>query len=302
MAAVLQSTDRPLLIKGYLPASGALRAALEEFVAVDSKAKILRDAEKYVYQGKIPQAIAEYQKIIKSDPADVLTLNTIGDLCLRQGKIQEANGYFAKVADSYSRNNFTLKAIAVYKKILTADPDNLEVNITLAGLHSKQGLNVDARNQYLRVADISAKLGKDREALAAYEKVVELDPSNFGIWTKLAEIYLKEGVKDRAHASFVGAARALTKSGDLKAAIASYKRAALLNPVNREAMKGFLDVSLQAGDLSGILDQLKKSLVISADDTALLEMLGLAQLASKDIDDASETFGTLVAQIGRAHV
>ena len=264
-------------------------------MAVDSKAKILRDAEKYVYQGKIPQAIAEYQKIIKSDPADVLTLNTIGDLCLRQGKIQEANGYFAKVADSYSRNNFTLKAIAVYKKILTADPDNLDVNITLAGLHSKQGLNVDARNQYLRVADISSKLGKEREALAAYEKVVELDPSNFGVWTKLAEVYLKEGAKDRAHASFVGAARALTKSGDLRAAIASYKRAALLNPVNREAMKGYLDVSLQAGDLSGILDQLKKSLVISADDTALLEMLGLAQLANKDFDDASKTLETLVS-------
>jgi tetratricopeptide (TPR) repeat protein len=118
---------------------------------------------------------------------------------------------------------------------------------------------------------------------------------NFGVWTKLAEAYLKEGIKDRAHASFVGAARALTKSGDLRAAMASYKRAAQLNPVNREAMKGFLEVSLQSGDLSGIIDQLKKSLVVAADDVALLEMLGIAQLANKDFEDASKTFGTLVS-------
>lgn len=53
-------------------------------VAADSKAKFLHDAERYVLHGKVQQAIGEYLKIIRFDPNDVLILNTIGDLYLRQ--------------------------------------------------------------------------------------------------------------------------------------------------------------------------------------------------------------------------
>jgi pilus assembly protein FimV len=90
-------------------------------VAADSKAKLLQDAEKYVLQGRLQQAIGEYLKVIKSDPKDVLILNTIGDLYLRQKNSHEANKYFSQVAETYVQNNFFLKAIAVYKKILNAD-------------------------------------------------------------------------------------------------------------------------------------------------------------------------------------
>ncbi len=60
-------------------------------MASDSKAKILREGERFVQQGKISLAINEYLKIIRIDPEDVLTLNTIGDLYLRQGRLSEAN-------------------------------------------------------------------------------------------------------------------------------------------------------------------------------------------------------------------
>jgi tetratricopeptide (TPR) repeat protein len=113
-------------------------------VAADSKAKHLHDAEKYVLQGKIQQAIGEYLKITKIDPDDVLTLNTIGDLYLRQNNIPEANKYFARVAENYVRNNFFLKAIAVYRKILSADANNLDINATIAALYAKQGLSIEA--------------------------------------------------------------------------------------------------------------------------------------------------------------
>ena len=109
------------------------------------------------------QAIGEYLKIVKLDPNDVLILNTIGDLYLRQKNISEANKYFSRVAENYVRNNFFLKAIAVYKKILSADPNNLEINATMASLYAKQGLSIDARNQYLKVAALLEKEGRSRE-------------------------------------------------------------------------------------------------------------------------------------------
>jgi tetratricopeptide (TPR) repeat protein len=262
----------------------------------DSKTKLLRDAEKYVLQGKMQQAIAEYLKIIKNDPNDVLTLNTIGDLYLRQGKVSEANKYFSQVAENYARNNFLLKAIAVYKKILNAEPGNLEINLTVASLFMKQGLNVDARNQYLRVAELCAKEGKTREARDAYEKVAEMDPLNFSVQLKLAEIHLAEGAKDKAHAYFAGAARAQAKAGDNKGALNSFKRALQLDPVDVELMKNFLDTCIHLADVTPVLEQLKKSLGMAPDNVALHEMLGHACLAARDPAGAEKAFQFVLSQ------
>ena len=43
-----------------------------------NKAKVLSAAEKYVQQGKLQNAIAEYEKVSKQDPKDLTVLNTIG--------------------------------------------------------------------------------------------------------------------------------------------------------------------------------------------------------------------------------
>jgi tetratricopeptide (TPR) repeat protein len=156
--------------------------------------------------GKVQQAIGEYLKIIKSDPNDVLTLNTIGDLYLRQGNSHEANKYFSQVAENYVSNNFFLKAIAVYKKILNADPDNLNINATMASLYAKQGLSIDARNQYQRVAALLEKNGNFNELVGVYEKIVELNPANSAVQQKLAELYLSQGDKEKSYQYWMGAA------------------------------------------------------------------------------------------------
>ncbi|HYK87307.1 MAG TPA: tetratricopeptide repeat protein [Acidobacteriota bacterium] len=265
-------------------------------MATDNKTKLLHDAEKYVLQGKIPQAIAEYLKIIKTDPDDVLTLNTIGDLFLRQGKVSEANSYFSRVAENYARNNFFLKSIAVYKKILNADPNNLEINLTLASLYLKQGQNVEARNLYQRVAELCAKEGKTRESRDAYEKVVEIDPQNYSVQLKLAEIHLAEGSKDKAQANFAGAARAQVKAGDLNAALASFRRAIQLSPLDVEVMRGFLEASIQLGEVIPALEQLRKSLAIAPDNPTLHGMLGQACLANKDAEGALAAFQFVISQ------
>ncbi len=265
-------------------------------MAGDDKARFLRDAEKLVTHGKIPQAINEYLKILKADPNDVLTLNTVGDLYLRLGKVPEATKYFSQVADTYTRNNFLLKAIAVYKKILRADAGNLPINQTLAELLARQGLHVDARNQYLRLAEVYSNEGKKRESVQAYEKAAELDPANSDVQLKLAQIYLSEGNKERARSFFTGAARAQAKAGKHKDAVSSYQQAMQLDPLDAAALKGFLDASDRLGDVTPVLEQLKKSLKIAPDNVALLELLAQAYIASGDLEGALKAFQTVVSQ------
>src|SRR6476619_4948584 len=95
-----------------------------------NKQKVLSVAEKFVQQGKLPNAIAEYEKILKADPKDLTVSNTVGDLYATQG--------------------FTVKAIAMYKKLTKLKPA-LDGVLRLAELYTQQGLFNDARAQYLQV-------------------------------------------------------------------------------------------------------------------------------------------------------
>lgn len=263
-------------------------------MASDSKAKILREGERYVQQGKISLAINEYLKIIKTDPDDVLTLNTIGDLYLRQGRVADANRLFFQVAENYARNNFLLKSIAVYKKVLNSEPQNMEVNLLLATLYARQGMNIDARSQYMHVAELCSREGKTQESLEAYEKVVEIDPMNSPIHLKLATTFLSQGVKDKAHHYFIGAARAQAKASDTQAAMGSFRRALEINPVSSDALKGFFESALQAGDVAAGLNQLQNSIGCLPDDPALRELLARVYLAAGDMDRAEQQLRMLI--------
>ncbi len=264
-------------------------------MAADSKVKLLQEAERYVLHGKIQQAIAEYLKIIKLDPDDILILNTIGDLYLRQGNQAEANKYFSRVAENYVRNNFFLKAIAVFKKILKADPNNLDINMTMASLFSKQGLSLDARNQYLFVASLLEKDGKTKECLDVYEKIVELDPSNSAIQKKLAELHMANGAEEQAHAHWAGAARAQAKAGDMQGALDSYRRAVDLDLLDMNALKGFLECCRHTGNMEEALERLTKSVDLAPQNLDMREMLGQAYLATGDPSAAAKAYQVVIS-------
>ena len=265
-------------------------------MAGDSKAKLQREAERFVLQGKLPQAINEYLKIIKIDPEDILTLNTIGDLQLRLGKPKDASTYFSQVAEHYARNNFILKAIAVYKKILSCDSQNLAVHKTLASLYAKQGLNVEARNEFLYIADMCSREGKSADAQQAYEKVADLDPSNASAQLKLAEIYGKDGANEKAHFYLMAAAKAQSKAGDYSAALSSFERALAVQPADIRAMTGLLDCCMRLGKVTHALEALKKSAEAGHENSDLLDMLVKTYLAADDIPNAT---ATLMRLIGR---
>src|SRR6202162_307275 len=66
-----------------------------------NKSKALENALKFLNQGKVAQAIAEYQQILRNDPKDQATLMTVGDLFARQGDMTQAIQYFERLAPVY---------------------------------------------------------------------------------------------------------------------------------------------------------------------------------------------------------
>jgi len=264
-------------------------------VAADSKVKYRNEAEKYMLQGKIKQAIGEYAKIVQEDPNDVLTLNTIGDLHLTLGNTAEANNCFVKVAGNYVRNNFFLKAIAVYKKILRADPKNLEINTTIASLYAQQGLNTDACNQYIRLVGLYEESGDSKEVLNTYKKIVELDPANGSIQKKLAEAYLASEEKETGREYLISAARALLKTGDHPGAMHCLEQADAIAPLDIDGLKALLECCLKTDSIPAILDRLQKTLSSEPDNPDIMEMLGRAHLAHNDPEAAADVLQAAIA-------
>src|SRR5438067_12871629 len=174
-----------------------------------NKTKVMQAAERNVLQGKIANAIAEYEKVMEHDPRDLTVQNTLGDLYSRTGRTEDALQCFRKVADAYATDGFAMKAIAMYKKINKINPNALECILKLGELYSLQGLFSDARAQYVSAAEHKLSRGDSEGAAGVYRKALELDPENAHMQQRLAELYLSSGKQDQAAEIYIMAAQSL---------------------------------------------------------------------------------------------
>jgi len=223
-----------------------------------NKAKVLKSAEKYVIQGKISHAISEYQKLIKEDPTDLPLVNTLGDLYVRIGNIPEAIKCFTRLAESYDNGSFVVRAIAMYKKVSKIDPGQLQALQRLADLYLRQGLISDARTHYLQVAETLLKKNENENAASIFQKIIEVDPENPILETRLAEVYQKLGKRPEAIQALHAAAQKYRKKGSLDEAESLLKRAFELDESNMEVMLSYAGVLSDSGKEDEALTQLNR--------------------------------------------
>jgi pilus assembly protein FimV len=260
-----------------------------------NKQKVLSTAEKYVQQGKMQNAIAEYEKVLKADPKDLTVTNTVGDLYSRLGEADKATNCFKAVGDAYANQGFTVKAIAMYKKISKLQP-SLESVLKLAELYTQQGLFNDARAQYLQVAEEFLKSGELDNAVRIFQKILEMDPENTAMRIRLAEVYVRLGKKNEAWQIFSAAAEALRAKGSLPAAEEVLQRMLTLDPGNGYALLMQGRNLLEAGDAEAAIESLQKVSDLDSNPDGLRDLLK-AYLKTGRLSDA----GTLASKLLTVH-
>jgi len=238
-----------------------------------NKAKVLSSAEKYVQQGKLQNAINEYEKVVKEDAKDLTVLNTIGDLYARLGQADKAAGYFRRVGEAYANDGFTVKAIAMYKKITKLNPSATECLQKLAELYTQQGLYNDARQQYVLLADSLIRSSELEAAARVFQKMLELDPENAAMQSKLAELYLKMGKRNEAQDIFFRAAESLYQRAAMDAADEALGRVLSIDPTNSRAVLMRGKIALESGDGAGAVCHLEKITGLDKSPEALHAML-----------------------------
>ncbi|HEV7698970.1 MAG TPA: tetratricopeptide repeat protein, partial [Pyrinomonadaceae bacterium] len=204
------------------------------------RAKAMRNAERFVAQGKIRSAIDEYRSVVDNDPRDIATLNMLGDLYAKSSDKQAAVKCYMQVAEHYNGQGFSQKAIAIYNKISRIQPDSMDVSAKLAELHKVKGSLSEARSHYQTLAEHYQKIGRRLEALAMYKQIAMLDPNNTDVCLNLADSYIREGQRDDALEAYAEAGARFSRQSRHEEAI-------------RALMKGFDIKSTDLRILNGLV-------------------------------------------------
>ena len=254
------------------------------------KRKALQSALTYTQQAKWDKAIAEYQAILKADPNDLTVCNNVGDLYARAGKPTEAIEQYLKLGELYRADGFAVKAIAVYKKIIKLDATKTQALLACADLYEEQGLTGEAKIQLATAAMQYGKAGDTAKVIEIYQRLAGLDPSNYGLLTKLADFLLKEKRKEEAVTQYELAAQAAEAAGQGAESKRLLAKVRELSPESPHANLALAEQFLRENKYGEALERLLKATAVDAGYARTWHLLGEAYVG---LGQASEAITAL---------
>ena len=255
-----------------------------------NKSKALATADKYIAKQNYNKALNELLKLVKIAPSDTNLLNKIGDLYSQLNKKADAVKYFAKVAESYKKNGFNLKAIALYKKIIRIDDRNMDSRDRLVNLYIQQGHQSEAKGELRFIAEYYYSEKLFSRALSSYEKMVEIDPSNLEARIKITEILIREGRRGEATKHFVAMGRELLDKNLVNEAQKIVNQGLKLEPRNTDLLALRARTYLAEGKTDDALNLLTEICRENENDLGSLKILGQTYLERGQLRDANACF------------
>ncbi len=156
--------------------------------------KVYDGAIKLLQGGKFEKAIDEFKKLIVDDPKDVRTLLKIAEtLHVKMGNRKDALVHYDRAANIYSEQGFFLKAVAVFKQMLTVDATNPDLHKKLAELYQQLGYGSQCLLHYQQVVVLYEQQDRGSETLDILKRMVDLDPENLQSRVKVAELFAQQG-------------------------------------------------------------------------------------------------------------
>lgn len=127
------------------------------------------------------------------------------------------------------------KAIALYRKVLDADPKDLTVHGKIAPLLAKAGKRDEALASFRVAWEGQFRAGFVDRALAVLRQAVDLYPEEIALWEEIARLHLQRGRRADAVSALVEAGGRLWKSRQPLAAVKALRRALEIEPWQPEA-------------------------------------------------------------------
>ena len=234
-------------------------------------------------KGNLDKAIKTFMQLVEVDPRDQRLILRLADIQARAGRKKEAIENYEKVAAGYIRQDFTPKAIAVYKTILRLDPELLSAYEKLAGLYKNQGLEAEALAQFENLFKVYEKKNDEDKQISVLKLMADMDPENLGFQVRLGETLAKKGRKKEAAEAFAKAASTLSRRGFHDRASQLFEKITALNPDNTAVRRELCAHYLESGQFDQARTEIEAILAIEPDDPRMVLLLGriLFQLGKK---------------------
>jgi len=252
------------------------------------KTKAMRNAEKFLAQGKIKAAIGEYQQVVDHDSKDFGTMNLLGDLYSKSGEAKSALRYYNKVAEHYSKQGFSQKAIAVYNKINKIQPNSVQVSEKLAELYKTKGSVTEAKSHYVVLAESYQAKGRMVEALAMWKQIAVLDPTNTEVFSTIAEVSLKEGQTQDAVDAYADAGERFMSRGLFGDAETAFLSGLEHLPTHQRCVDGFVNLLVGQGRVAAAIEKLEAIYAENKNAHELLSALADCYLEAGDKEKAEK--------------
>ena len=284
----------------------------------------MQDIQSYINHGLLTPATEECLHVIDIAPQYLDVHQVLCEIYVRQGKVEQAITKYAILVDTYVVNGRLDDAIATYRRILQLEPNNLTYRMRLINLLSSQGNKEDllrertlAAESYLRLGYMDRalteleqalqesptsvptrlnyalalqKLGRSQQAVAEYQRVLQVDPRNI---TALVRLHI-------AKITTVGAARATTLEGlsrirwhlrgegqrKYEAVVREYNQAAEAYPNNADVRFALGQIHQQAGQFDKAIDAYQLAMRDSAVDVLARVSTAQCLLSQGKPDDA----------------
>ncbi|MFQ5720864.1 MAG: tetratricopeptide repeat protein [Candidatus Aminicenantales bacterium] len=257
--------------------------------------KIIEQAEKYVKKGKFEEAIAEYRKLLDRNAQDLSIRSLIGDLYIKSGQIKRAIIEFAKLANIYEERGRASQALAIYKKMNRLNPEDIDIAKKLAELYFNQGIFSEAKAKYFQIGEILNKLGKSKEAISFYEKILKIDKGDNKAKLLLADLYLKEGLKEKAIEEFNEVAELEILNKNFKKAEEILNQARMLNKDNVRTISNLITIFKKAKQEEKALELVNDVLKRDENNLKALSLLGNLYFDKQDFEKAEEIFKKILS-------
>lgn len=257
------------------------------------KYTITKTAQKFAAKGQIHKAIEEWEKLLK-ESRDGNVYNIIGDLYLKKREKRDAVAAFTKAANIFREDGFYLKAIALYKKVLNISPIEVEALIALAELNTEKGLIGNANEHYLSAAEVYMKEGSTEKALGIYEEVLKLIPSNINLRLKIADLYLKIDLKNKAVEEYLLAASDYLDKGEHEKAQQLYVKVVGFQPDNVSASIGLSRVAENTGNIQQAYEYLESAMSSASGDKDLLLNYSRLAFETGNLDNSKKALTELI--------
>lgn len=243
------------------------------------KNKLIESANKFIAKNQYDKAIKDLQKVLEIDPKNNQVALKIAELFLKLDKKEDATNYYEIASNIFRDSGFYDKAIAVYRQLLTINPVSSQSYLRLAELFRKKNLIAEAVSNYKVAIAIYEREGRTQEALKILQTITDLEPSNLPGRMKLAELYIKNGMKDQAYTELSKIAEKLVEAKKIVDLITVYERMLSLKPKESGILKQLIRLYLVRGEFQKVLLKVKDIIALGKSDTEVLTALAKAYVA-----------------------